>query len=130
MANQSTTTFLTGSTGFIGQYVLRGLLDGGQRVIVLLRGPVAQSRLRLAARVVAYSEVQGKLSRVIVQAEGPGASALLSMEHGIHRLHRRQQKDLRIRVDVIDRSAASGTRQDVTVRSIRARLGRYDTELR
>ncbi len=49
MANQSTTTFLTGSTGFIGQYVLRGLLDGGQRVIVLLRGPAAQSRLRLAA---------------------------------------------------------------------------------
>ena len=49
MANQSTTTFLTGSTGFIGQYVLRGLLDGGQRVVVLLRGPAAQSRLRLAA---------------------------------------------------------------------------------
>ena len=49
MANQSTTTFLTGSTGFIGQYVLRGLLHGGQRVVVLLRGPLAQSRLRLAA---------------------------------------------------------------------------------
>ena len=49
MPNQPTTTFLTGSTGFIGQYVLRGLLNGGQRVIVLLRGPVAQSRLRLAA---------------------------------------------------------------------------------
>lgn len=87
-------------------------------------------RLRLAARVVAYSEVQGELSRVIVQAEGPGAWALLSMEHGIHRLHRRQQKDLRIRIDVIDRSSVSGTRQDVTVRSIRPRLGRYDTELR
>ncbi len=42
------TAFLTGSTGFIGQYVLRGLLEQGRRVVVMLRGPVRQSGLRLS----------------------------------------------------------------------------------
>ncbi len=47
MSVDQRTIFLTGSTGFIGQYVLRGLLQRGQRVIVMLRGPKVQSRVRL-----------------------------------------------------------------------------------
>lgn len=43
------TTLLTGSTGFIGQYVLRDLLRLGARVVVMLRGSQRASRLRLAA---------------------------------------------------------------------------------
>ena len=68
MANQPTTTFLTGSTGFIGQYVLRGLLDGGQRVVVLLRGPAAQSRLRLSALLALVAEVR-KLRAIVLAVQ-------------------------------------------------------------
>ena len=49
MSAKSHTVFLTGSTGFIGQYVLRGLLQREQRVVVMLRGPMAQNRVRLSS---------------------------------------------------------------------------------
>lgn len=48
MSATTRTVFLTGSTGFIGQYVLRGLLQREQRVVVMLRGPTAQNRSRLS----------------------------------------------------------------------------------
>lgn len=48
MNSNQRTTFLTGSTGFIGQYVLRGLLDCGHRVVVMLRGSQAAGGARLA----------------------------------------------------------------------------------
>ena len=41
------TFFLTGATGFLGHYVLRDLLNLGQRVVVLLRAPLGESRVRL-----------------------------------------------------------------------------------
>lgn len=41
------TLFLTGATGFLGHFVLRDLLRAGQRVIALLRPPLAESRHRL-----------------------------------------------------------------------------------
>lgn len=41
------TTFMTGSTGFLGHFVLRDLLERGHRMVVLLRAPLAKSRERL-----------------------------------------------------------------------------------
>ncbi len=41
------TIFLTGSSGFIGQYLLRNLLRRGFRVVVMLRDASAQGRMRL-----------------------------------------------------------------------------------
>jgi nucleoside-diphosphate-sugar epimerase len=42
---------MTGATGFLGQYILRDLLVRGQRVIAMLRGPVAESTPRLCKQM-------------------------------------------------------------------------------
>lgn len=42
------TTLMTGATGFLGQFTLRELLRQPRRVVALLRGPVQESRPRLA----------------------------------------------------------------------------------
>lgn len=41
------TTFLTGATGFLGHFILRDLLRGGRRVVILLRPPLDDSVERL-----------------------------------------------------------------------------------
>lgn len=43
------TTFLTGATGFLGQFLLRELLQRGRRVVVLLRPPAGDALRRLTA---------------------------------------------------------------------------------
>lgn len=43
------TTFMTGATGFLGHYVLRDLLERGQRVVAILRPPITASQARLVA---------------------------------------------------------------------------------
>lgn len=48
---QPQTFFMTGATGFLGQYVLRDLLVRGQRVIAMLRGPVTESTPRLSKQM-------------------------------------------------------------------------------
>ncbi|MBI4581965.1 MAG: SDR family oxidoreductase [Planctomycetes bacterium] len=51
--DQQQTFFMTGSTGFLGQYILRDLLAEGQRVVAMLRPPVAESGGRLRAQMQA-----------------------------------------------------------------------------
>lgn len=46
-AEYASATFMTGATGFLGQFVLRDLLARGWRVVVLLRGPQAEAAARL-----------------------------------------------------------------------------------
>jgi nucleoside-diphosphate-sugar epimerase len=48
MTESTATTFLTGATGFLGQFVLRDLLARGRRVLVLVRPPVERSAHRLS----------------------------------------------------------------------------------
>jgi hypothetical protein len=71
-------------------------------------------RLQLSAHVVALGVSDDKLARAVVEVEGPGASLYLAMERGVHRLHRSQRGDLRVRIDMIpaspDPSAAGRTR--------------------
>lgn len=66
------TIFLTGGTGFIGQYVLRELLERGEHVVVLLRKPKAKGLLRLAGLMRAFGIdlEQHVLDRRLVIAEG------------------------------------------------------------
>ncbi|MBI5537041.1 MAG: AAA family ATPase [Deltaproteobacteria bacterium] len=59
-------------------------------------------RLRLACSLVAYGTTDDTLSRAALEVEGPGAGFYLSMEQGIHRLHK-GERHLRVRVDVITR---------------------------
>jgi nucleoside-diphosphate-sugar epimerase len=46
-ANYPSTTLMTGSTGFLGNFVLRDLLNRGRRVVAVLRAPLAERRERL-----------------------------------------------------------------------------------
>lgn len=48
MTPHQPTTLMTGATGFLGQFVLRELLQRGRRVVALLRSPLQDSRRRLA----------------------------------------------------------------------------------
>src|SRR5439155_25128701 len=94
------------------------------------------SRLHLAAEVVAYGHVgagsaasgEDQLARVVIEAEGPGAAAYLSMEKGVHRLHRAERGgDLRVRIDVVPRGNLSDGAGRVT--RIRPRAGPFDLEV-
>ena len=85
------------------------------------------ARLHLAAEVVAFGVTEETLSRVVIEAEGPGAAVYLGMEHGVHRLHRAERSDLRARVDVI----AKGPRRDgvARVNAVRRRMGMLGLEV-
>ncbi|HOW70765.1 MAG TPA: SDR family oxidoreductase [Phycisphaerae bacterium] len=48
-AEHPRTTLMTGSTGFLGHYVLRDLLTRGHRVVAVIRAPLADSSGRLLA---------------------------------------------------------------------------------
>ncbi|MCG3179044.1 MAG: hypothetical protein BIFFINMI_01375 [Phycisphaerae bacterium] len=53
MKQSQTTTFMTGATGFLGQFVLRDLLARGRRIVVMLRAPLAASVARLTELMAA-----------------------------------------------------------------------------
>ena len=61
-------------------------------------------RLQLATAVVAFGVNDDKLSKAVLEVEGPGAGLYLGMERGVHRLHRSQRGDLRVRIDVVPAS--------------------------
>ncbi len=65
-------------------------------------------RLHLAAEVVAFGMIEGVLARAVLSVEGPGASACLAMEVGIHRIRHGERNDLRLRVDVVPGGAPDG----------------------
>jgi len=48
MSEYTSTTFLTGATGFLGHFILRDLLTRGRRVVSMLRSPFGESSRRLA----------------------------------------------------------------------------------
>ncbi len=58
-------------------------------------------RQKLDAAVVAFGMTDDKIGSAVLAVEGPGAGLYLGMEHGVHRLHRSQRGDLRVRVDVV-----------------------------
>lgn len=61
------------------------------------------AQLGLEARVVAVEESDEDVLRAVLEVEGPGASAYLAMEEGLHRMHRPQGRDSKVRVEVIER---------------------------
>jgi ATP-dependent Clp protease ATP-binding subunit ClpC len=85
------------------------------------------TRLHLAAEVIAWGQTEDKLARVALEAEGPGAAVYLAMEQGVHRLHRTERGDLRVRIDVVPRHA---TRRESAprVHPLRPRAGYFDLE--
>lgn len=50
-AQDRQTYFMTGATGFLGQFILRDLLVRQQRIIAMLRPPVAESTQRLCSQM-------------------------------------------------------------------------------
>jgi nucleoside-diphosphate-sugar epimerase len=78
------TTLLTGSTGFIGQYVLRDLLRRNERVVVLMRGLERASRLRLASimRPLDVAIEQHLADRQLIIAAGVLPDELPAMDWG------------------------------------------------
>ncbi|MEO7091979.1 MAG: PCRF domain-containing protein, partial [Polyangiales bacterium] len=85
------------------------------------------TRLHLAAEVVAWGQTEENLARVALEAEGPGAAVYLAMEQGVHRLHRTERGDLRVRIDVVPRRAERGTAAP-SVHPLRPRAGYFDLE--
>jgi ATP-dependent Clp protease ATP-binding subunit ClpA len=67
-------------------------------------------RLQLASELVAFGLSDDKLSKAVIEVEGPGASLYLGMERGVHRLHRSQRGDLRVRVDVVPASPRASSK--------------------
>ncbi|HEV8247967.1 MAG TPA: AAA family ATPase, partial [Polyangiaceae bacterium] len=61
-------------------------------------------RLQLSAEIVAFGISDEKLARAVIEIEGAGAGLYLGMERGVHRLHRSQRGDLRVRADVVGAS--------------------------
>jgi ATP-dependent Clp protease ATP-binding subunit ClpA len=60
-------------------------------------------RLGLGAELVACAHTDERLSRLVLDVDGPGAASYLAMEHGLHRLQRNAEPDLRVRVDVVQK---------------------------
>ena len=87
------------------------------------------ARLHLAAEVVAYGLSEDSLSRVVLEVEGPGAATYLGMEQGVHRLHRTERGDLRVRVDVVAANASSSEAMAGRVTPVRPRRGLLGVEV-
>jgi ATP-dependent Clp protease ATP-binding subunit ClpC len=60
-------------------------------------------RMHLEASVVACEFVDGEISRIILQVEGPGAAAYLAVEEGLHRRVRKIGAALKALVEIIPR---------------------------
>jgi len=63
--------------------------------------------LNLIARPVAYELHEDELTRVVLEVEGPGAASYLAMEQGVHRHYRSHGRDLRARMEVLEKSTGS-----------------------
>ena len=79
-------------------------------------------RLHLGADIAAYEAVD-EPSCVVLDVEGPGASALLGLEDGQHRLLRGRGSTLRARVELIPQAAQPAA--DVPVSPVRHRKGLF-----
>ncbi len=85
-------------------------------------------KLELSAAVAAYGIAEGGLVRVALEVEGPGASAYLAMEQGLHRLRVAQKSDAKARIEVIPHSGSPPPKQ-AGLRSVRQRKGMFGLEL-
>ncbi len=84
-------------------------------------------RLGLAAEIVAYGLAEETLGRIILDVEGPGAFAYLSMEEGTHRLTRKGRPDLRVGVQVIPKGDNKG--DEVRLTALPRRTGLAGLEI-
>ncbi|CAB1082675.1 hypothetical protein D1AOALGA4SA_10272 [Olavius algarvensis Delta 1 endosymbiont] len=85
-------------------------------------------QLGLTATIVAYSVVEHKLNRAVLEIEGPGAENYLSMEQGIHRLHFPQSPDFKIRVELLQNGLMEKD-SSVRIQSVRHRRGEFNLML-
>lgn len=81
-------------------------------------------RRRLELQVAGYSLLHGEVAGAVLEATGPDVIRELGMEVGVHRLSRREARDLRVRVDVLPSSESpSATRSLRPADRVPARLG-------
>jgi ATP-dependent Clp protease ATP-binding subunit ClpC len=88
-------------------------------------------KLMLSVSVAAYGLLDEELTRVVLDVEGPGASAYLAMESGIHRLCRRKEGDLRAEIASLPKGQSPSQQSpDLTLVRRRAGLFGLDVEYR
>ena len=83
---------------------------------------------QLQATVVGYVADGHDVSAVGLEVEGPGGSAYLSMEQGLHRLVKEKRSSMRVQVDVIPKGGVPNGHARVT--SIRETPGLFHMVLR
>ncbi len=81
-------------------------------------------RLSLDAQVVGYALSEGRVGRVFIDVEGPGAAAFLAMERGIHRIQRGSQGQQRVQCELINKRSQQPSAQP-SLRSIRTQAGLF-----
>jgi ATP-dependent Clp protease ATP-binding subunit ClpC len=79
-------------------------------------------RLGLDAQAIGYTPVDGQVSRVFLEVEGPGAAAFLAMEHGVHRMHRGNQAPWRATCEIVAKHA-SPAEPAAQLRSVKSHTG-------
>ncbi len=80
-------------------------------------------KVGLDAAIAAYAMTEGVLSRAVIEVEGPGASAYLEMEAGIHRKRISEGADEKAIVQLIPRGTETDDRILQTMRRKRGLLG-------
>jgi ATP-dependent Clp protease ATP-binding subunit ClpC len=83
----------------------------------------------LSARIVAYTESADELTMVALHAAGPGAAAVLAMEHGVHRRRSGAARTQKARVEVLPAPAPANA-SDPRIRDLKHRAGRFGLSLR
>jgi MoxR-like ATPase len=79
-------------------------------------------RLLLMASIAGYHADDGQLGLVALDVEGPGAGTYLTMERGLHRLHRARGPGVRARVDLVPKGPAPAS-DAPSVAAVRRRKG-------
>lgn len=85
-------------------------------------------KLGFSVSPAAYGLAEEELARVVLDVEGPGASAYLSMEQGIHRIRNPRSSDAKVRIEIIPQDPFQPLEKAAT-RPVRKRRGLFGMEI-
>lgn len=127
MSDYSSTTFLTGATGFLGHFILRDLLNRGRRVVAMLRPPMGETARRLAVMLgrigVDMAEaierdrlvlVEGSLPDGLPRCEWGPTHEIVSCAASLQLMSSGNQEPYRTNIDGVCRLIEWADRHEVT----------------